>query len=155
MELALRKFTPQPKLVTRSTEVFVNRFPVIYAHNHLREEFGGGWSNLPVSDLLSVLDAAGVVDLVDLDGGWSEDILNQRLDKYKTVAPERFAIFGGVDWSAWPEMGNGFGEWAAKRLCGQAGRGAQGLKIWNLLGLSIHDPQGVLALVDDVRLDPI
>ena len=155
MNLDLRSFTPRTKLVTRITEVIAPRFPVIDAHNHLGETFGGGWCNLPVSDLLSVMDAAGVIGLVDLDGGWGEEILNERLEKYKRVAPERFAFFGGVDWNAWPEHGNGFGEWAARRLHEQAERGAQGLKIWKPLGLTIRDPQGALVPVDDARLDPI
>ena len=58
---------------------------------------------------------------------------------YKTAAPDRFVIFGGVDWSQWAVQGNQFGQWAAKRLRVQAARGAQGLKIWKPFGLHVRD----------------
>ena len=154
-DLLLKDFRPRPQLRTKQTRVLQPRFPVIDAHNHLGEDFGGGWCNRPVAELLDVLDEAGVQALVDLDGGWGEAILQQRLDKYKMAAPERFAIFGGVDWSAWEAQGNRFGEWAAGRLRLQAGWGAQGLKVWKNFGLQVRDPQGVLAPVDDPRLDPL
>ena len=62
---------------------------------------GGGWDKKPLSELLDVLDAADVTQFVDLDGGWGEEILQRHLDYFKAKAPERFRIFGGVDWSQW------------------------------------------------------
>jgi predicted TIM-barrel fold metal-dependent hydrolase len=108
-----------------------------------------------VAQLLDILNEAGVRAYVDLDGGWGEEILESHLDKIKAAAPERFLMFGGVDWSKWPEHAGDFGEWAAARLRAQAARGAQGLKIWKPLGTTVRDPQGRLAAVDDARLDPI
>jgi len=131
------------------------RFPVIDAHNHLGETFGGGWCNRPVQELLDVLDESGVTALVDLDGGWGEAILQERLDKYKSAAPERFLFFGGVEWSAWAEQGDQFPDWAARRLRAQAAWGAQGLKIWKPFGLHVRDQDRNRVAVDDVRLDPI
>lgn len=153
--LLLQDFVPRSQLVLPATPVQAPRFPVIDAHNHLGEAFGGGWCNRPLQELLDVLDASGVRTLVDLDGGWGEAILEARLDQYKEAAPERFVFFGGVDWGGWPIHGDHFGEWAARRLRAQVERGAQGLKIWKQLGLSIRDPQGVLVDVDDPRLDPL
>ena len=123
--MLLTDYAPHPTLVTRATEILRPRFPVIDAHNHLGEEFGGGWDKRPVAELLDVLDEANVRTYIDLDGGWGEDILHQHLDYFKAAAPERFCIFGGVDWSAWPEHGDHFGEWAAARLREQAARGAR------------------------------
>src|SRR5438105_819676 len=111
--MLLSSFRPQPALVTRQTTVDRPRFPVIDAHNHLADPFGGGWDKRPVSELIEQLDQADVRVYVDLDGGWGEDILNRHLDHFKAAAPERFRIFGGVDWAAWPEHGDRFGEWAA------------------------------------------
>lgn len=153
--MLLSQYKPRPSLVTRATHVLRPRFPVIDAHNHLGEGFGGGWVHRPVSELLDRLDEAGVEQYVDLDGGWGEAIFEQRLDKFKAAAPERFYIFGGVDWSRWPELGDGFIDHAVRRLEAQAARGADGLKIWKPLGLSVRDSQGQLAAVDDPRLDPI
>lgn len=153
--MLLKDFVPQSRLVVKTTEVRKPRFLVIDAHNHLGEEFGGGWIKRPVSELLAALDEAGVQMLVDLDGGWGEVILQAHLDKLKTFAPERFQVFGGVDWQAWAEQGNKFPEYAARRLREQARWGAQGLKIWKPFGLSVKDASGARVAVDDSRLDEI
>ena len=133
--MLLADYHPRLALVTKTTPVFQPRFPVIDAHNHLAEPFGGGWDKRPAAELLDVLDAAHVRVYVDLDGGWGEDILHRHLDHFKTAAPERFRIFGGVNWAAWPEHGDRFGEWAAARLREQTAQGAEGLKIWKPFGL--------------------
>ncbi len=154
-DLSLRDFRPRPALVTKTTRIDHPRFPVIDAHNHLAEPFGGGWDQRPAEELLELLDAADMWMFVDLDGGWGEDLLHRHLDQFKAVAPERFAIFGGVNWAAWPDHGDRFGEWAAERLRAQVARGAQGLKIWKPFGLQVHDHRGTLVAVDDERLDPL
>lgn len=153
-DLPLSEFKPIPKLVTKETPVTRPRFPVIDAHNHLRGDFGA-WETRPVRELLDILDAADVRVYVDLDGGWGEDILETHLDHFKAAAPERFRIYGGVDWDKWSEHGDKFGEWAAGRLRQQAARGAEGLKIWKPLGLTVKDQNGKLVSVDDPRLDPV
>lgn len=153
--MQLVNYRPQPKLVTRTNLVEKPRFPAIDAHNHLGESFGGGWDNKPLPQLLDQLDQAGIVHYVDLDGGWGEKILNQHLDHFKAKAPERFSIFGGVDWSQWEVQGENFPEWAAGMLRAQKERGAEGLKIWKGLGLNVRDHKAQLVDVDDPRLDPI
>ena len=122
--MLLTNFKPQSKLVAKTTVVDKPRFPVIDAHNHLAEPFGGGWDQKPISELLELLDEAGVTHYVDLDGGWGEEILESHLDYFKNAAPDRFQIFGGVDWLKWGSMGDAFPEWAAKRLRAQKERGA-------------------------------
>lgn len=153
--MLLNQYHPQSKLVTPQTHLTRPRFPVVDAHNHLGGDFGGHWDQRPLRELLDTLDEVDVRIYVDLDGGWGETILEQHLDRIKAAAPERFLMFGGVDWSQWPVLGDGFPAWAAERLRVQVRRGAQGLKIWKPLGLSVTDDQGRLARVDDQRLDPI
>ncbi|MBK8027910.1 MAG: hypothetical protein IPK17_00020 [Chloroflexi bacterium] len=58
--LSLSDFKPQPKLVTRETQVARPRFPVIDAHNHLSLPGFGGWDTRPVAELLDHLDQADV-----------------------------------------------------------------------------------------------
>ncbi len=153
--MELSEYQPRSKLVLCENRIERPRFPVIDAHNHLGEEFGQGWILRPVSQLLDQLDQVDVRVYVDLDGGRGEHILQDHLDHFKAAAPDRFMVFGGVDWEAWQEKGDGFAEWAADRLRIQAGWGAQGLKIWKNLGLKVRDPAGQLARVNDPRLDPI
>ena len=153
--MLLENFRPQSKLVTKTTLVNKPKFPVIDAHNHLAAPFGGGWDQKPLSELLNLLDEAGVTHYIDLDGGWGEEILYSHLKYFKEGAPERFQIFGGVDWAKWASMGDVFPEWAAGRLKVQKEAGAQGLKIWKGFGLYVKDQNGQLVKVDDSRLSPI
>jgi predicted TIM-barrel fold metal-dependent hydrolase len=150
--MLLKDFRPQSKLVGQATIIDKPRFLVIDAHNHLQEPFGGGWDKKPLTQLLDQLDKADVLQYVDLDGGWGEDILCHHLDYFKAKAPERFRIFGGVDWSQWESKGEVFPEWAASRLRIQKERGAEGLKIWKGFGLYVCDHEGNLVKVDDPRL---
>jgi predicted TIM-barrel fold metal-dependent hydrolase len=152
--MELEKYRPRSALVTRTTLVEKPRFPAIDAHDHLGDEFGGGWIRRPLAELLALLDQAGIVHYVDLDGGWGESILQEHLEKLKP-AGERFLVFGGVDWSQWKEKGDRFPEWAASRLRVQKERGADGLKIWKPFGLHVRDHHGELVKVDDQRLDPV
>lgn len=153
--MLLERYRPKSQLVTGRTLVPKPRFPVIDAHNHLGEAFGGGWDRKPLDELLDRLDQAGVVHYVDLDGGWGEDILEQHLEHFKSKAPGRFTIFGGVNWGRWKEMGDAFPDWAASRLLAQKERGAEGLKIWKALGLYVRDHHDQRVSVDDERLRPI
>lgn len=153
--MLLKNFRPTSKLVTKTTLVNKPKFPAIDAHNHLAEPFGGGWDKKPLTELLDNLDQAGVTHYVDLDGGWGEDVLYRHLDYFKAKAPDRFQVFGGVNWDKWPELGAKFPEWAANRLKVQKEQGAEGLKIWKPFGLHVKDDQGELVKVDDARLSPI
>jgi predicted TIM-barrel fold metal-dependent hydrolase len=151
----LADYRPKPSLVTRVTDILSPKFPVFDAHNHLGPDFGGGWDRRPASELIDVLDRANVRHFVDLNGAWGENILEHHLDHFKAADPDRFFHYAGVDWSAWRDQGNRFGNYAADRLRAQVKRGAEGLKIWKGLGLNVTDEKGRLVTVDDSRLEPL
>ena len=151
----LEQFRPIEQLVHKKTYIEKPKFPVIDAHNHLAEPFGGGWDNKPIGELLDQLEQAGVTHMVDLDGGWGEDLLDKHLQTIKQKAPEKFTVFGGIQWSEWAVLGDRFPEWAANRIRSQAARGAGGLKVWKDLGLHVRDHHNALVKVDDPRLQPI
>ncbi len=153
--MLLEQYRPKSCLVSKSTRILKPRFPVIDMHNHLGEEFGGGWVNRPVEELIDLLEEAGVEAYIDLDGGWGEDILKAHIDKFKAGYPDRFKVFGGVNWEQWKVLGNSFPDWAASRLEIQKAQGSEGVKIWKNFGLKIVDQNGDLVRVDDPRLDPI
>jgi predicted TIM-barrel fold metal-dependent hydrolase len=153
--MLLENYRPKACLVTKSTRVLKPRYPVIDVHNHLGQEFGGGWISRRVSELIDVLDEADIKLFVDLDGGWGEATMAAHLEKFKRPHPERFQVFGGVDWGQWKIHGDKFPEWAATRLEFQKEMGAQGLKIWKNFGLKVIDQRGDLVAVDDTRLDPL
>lgn len=153
--ITLDEFRPEWTIVGGDTDVPRPRFPVVDVHNHLGGTFGGGWDGRGASALLDVLDEAGVELLVDLDGGFGEHLLDLHLRVFKEAAPERFILFGGVDWDRWVDEGDRFPDAAASRLRAQAARGAEGLKIWKHLGLHVRDHRGRLVTVDDPRLDVV
>jgi predicted TIM-barrel fold metal-dependent hydrolase len=152
--MELSDYRPISNLVTKVTQIEKPRFAAIDAHNHL-EIFKEGWPDRPLSELLDFMDSVGLRALIDLDGAWGEDLLERHLDLFKTKAPERFAMFGGVNWASWPEHGDRFGDYAASRLRAQVRRGAQGLKVWKDFGLHVQDQHGQRARINDARLDPL
>jgi predicted TIM-barrel fold metal-dependent hydrolase len=154
-DLRLIDYRPQPRLSVPHTEVTAPAGPVIEAHSHLHGHFGAHWDERPLSELLDVLDAAGVQRLVDLDGMFGEELFEQHLRQFKERRPERFQVFCGVDWSEWPNRGNRFGEWAAGQLERLVRRGADGLKIHKNFGLLVRDERDALVPIDDRRLDPL
>ncbi len=153
-DLPLSQFAPLPRLVVPQSGIAAPCRPFIDAHNHLGT-FGGGWDRRDPAALFARLDQARVVHYVDLDGGWGEDVLDDRLRRFKAHAPDRYRVFGGVNWGLWAEEGHAFADRAAARLRAQAARGAEGLKIWKPFGLHVTDDSGALARIDDPRLDPI
>ncbi len=153
--MRLEEYRPKSQLVIRTTTVDKPRYPVIDAHNHLTDPFGGSWDRKPLHQLIDVLDEARIVHYVDLDGGWSESILQLHLDLFKAKAPDRFSVFGGIDWGKWAELGNRFPEWAAHRLRMQKSWGADGIKIWKNFGLTVRDHKRKLVPVNDPRLTPL
>jgi len=152
--MLLENYKPVSKLIVPTTTIDKPKYPVVDAHDHLTESFGE-WTRRPIRQLLDLLDEGGVKVYIDLDGGWGEDILHAHLDAFKNPAPDRFQVFGGVNWEPWAEKGDRFGEWAAERFRLQVARGAQGLKIWKIFGLHVKDQHGKLVEVDDPRLDPL
>jgi len=149
----LEEFRPLPTLNTKKTLIKNARFPVIDSHNHLDDEFGGGWIHKPLATMLAILDEVNVKIFVDLDGAWSEKMLQNHLSRLKQKAPETFRVFCGVDWNRWPDMGNKFPDWAARQLRLHHKWGADGLKVWKNFGLHVRDHTNNLVPVDDPRLD--
>jgi predicted TIM-barrel fold metal-dependent hydrolase len=151
-DLRLADFRPRSSLRVPAHLVDRPRFPVVDAHNHLGSPFGGDWSSRSPSELIDVLDEAGVATLVDLDGGQG-DALSAEVARWRTP-DDRVVVFAGLDYASWA-TDPAFGETESQRLRDSAARGARGLKVWKLLGLRATDPTGRLVAVDDVRLDPL
>lgn len=151
--IRLADYRPRSSLRVPVHEVLRPRFPVVDAHNHLGPGFGGDWSSRDAAGLLATLDEAGVETLVDLDGG-SGDELSREIHRWQRVAPDRLAVFAGLDYDAWAQD-PAFGATEADRLRDSVRRGARGLKVWKLLGLRARDRDGLLVAIDDERLDPL
>ncbi len=152
-ELLLKDFRPRAEVRLPEHRVTRPKFPAIDAHIHLGPEFSCGWYGRDAAELVPVLDAMGVEMVVDLDGGWGED-LDERIAAYQGRFPGRFLHFARVDWQTALLLEHP-GEYAAEQLRDSVRRGARGLKVWKDLGLSFRDRHGQLVAVDDERLDPL
>jgi predicted TIM-barrel fold metal-dependent hydrolase len=150
-ELKLKDWEPRSMLVTKQTIVETPRFPVIDVHNHL----GGGKDRLTperVARYLEEMDAAGVRTVVNLDGGWG-DQLHETLAALDQAHPGRFLTFALLDFDGLDEPG--WSERELKRLEESFRAGARGLKIHKTLGLGYRDRKGKIVPVDDPRFDPL
>jgi predicted TIM-barrel fold metal-dependent hydrolase len=157
-DMLLRDYAPRPALTTAVTRIERPRFPVIDAHNHLGElipgaSFAGPWPSRPVHELVEVLDQAGIVAIVNLDGNYGE-LLRAEIERYRDPYPDRFVVFAGIDYEAFGRE-HDIGAYLAHQLRDSAAAGAQGLKIWKPLGLTIRDRRGDLMAVNDARLDEL
>ena len=150
-DLKLRDWEPKSMLVTKATIIETPRFPAIDIHNHL----GGGRQFLTeerVKRYLTEMDEAGVKMVVNLDGGWGDN-LKETLAALDQSHPGRFATFTLVNFDGFDEP-----DWSqreANRLEASFQQGARGLKIDKRLGLRYRDKSGQLLKVDDPRLDPV
>ena len=150
-ELKLKEWAPRSMLVVKQTAVDEPRFPAIDVHNHL----GGGKQFLSpdrVARYLEEMNAAGVRTVVNLDGGWG-DQLTETLAALDEAHPERFLTFAlinfdGIDDDDWSRR-------EAQRLEASFQAGAKGLKFHKSLGLSYRYKNGKLMRVDDPKLDRI
>lgn len=142
--LLLRDYQPKSMLVTEQHYLQKAKFPVIDNHNHLRES--------DPDQCVKAMDATGVVQVVNLDGGWG-DQLKENIAKFEKKYPGRFLTYALVDWSKIDEPD--FGPKAAAQLEADVKAGAHGLKIHKTLGLTIKDKTGKIVPVDDPRIGPI
>jgi len=147
--LSLGDFVPQSMLVTEEHLVEKAKFPAIDAHNHLGSAF---WYFEDVKKLVDLMDYCNIKTIVNLDGGWG-DKLKESIEHYKESYPDRFAILANIDWD-WALEGD-VGERAAAQVEESVKAGAQGLKIFKNLGLTVRDREGKLLRPDEERLSPL
>ncbi|PSR22379.1 MAG: amidohydrolase [Sulfobacillus acidophilus] len=150
-DLPLASYHPKSMLRAPAHKVLRPRFPVVDMHNH--SEWQGSWQVTNLDQLVAEMDKAGVVARVDLDGG-NGDRLLRHLDFFRSRYPERFVVFASCDWAQHLPYDN-FGERMAAELARSVKAGAEGLKVWKELGLTLRDNQGRVIAVDDERLVPL
>jgi hypothetical protein len=151
-DLLLKDYHPKSMLKVVAHNVTRAKFPVINVHEHFTYPLSMG-ERRP-EDMIRLMDAANVRQLVDLDGGLGT-ALRENIQKYRTPYPERFIIFAHV----WFDE-NGTHEHILSGkitddIVEAAKMGAGGIKIWKNLGLRSRDASGKLIPVNDPRLDPL
>jgi predicted TIM-barrel fold metal-dependent hydrolase len=116
-----------------------------------------------LDEFVALMDRQHIAVSVSLDGllGLTLDEHMQFLwSKYR----DRFAIFVNIDWqgegkadnhSTWACHKSDFAHRTVLALEDAQKRGASGLKLFKLFGLSYRNPDGSLIAIDDSRFDPI
>lgn len=144
VRLPLSEFQPRSMLVAEEHEIERPRFPVLDYHNHL--------DALDPQDVLRVMDACGIERIVNITMQ-TGDVALRIIDKFLAADAKRFAVIGWMDWSGVERPD--FARIACERLEKLVERGAQGIKFWKDLGLSVRGTEGALLRIDDERLAPI
>ncbi|HEV8061864.1 MAG TPA: carbohydrate-binding family 9-like protein [Gemmataceae bacterium] len=150
-ELKLKDWHPRSMMVTKTTVVEKPLFPVIDIHNHL----GSGKNFLTpqrVERYLKEMNEAGVRTVVNLDGGW-DDQLKETIAALDKAHPGRFLTFALINFEGIDDPG-----WTVRekrRLEESFAAGARGLKIAKTFGLRYRHNDGRLVNVDDPKLDEL
>lgn len=141
------KYDPPSTLVVPEHKLTRAKYPFIDVHNH-QNGLGSG----DLKRLLKDMDALNMKVMVNLSGGFG-DGLKRQTDNVKANAPGRFIVFANINFSGIGEPG--WPEKAAKQLETDVKNGANGLKVFKNLGLSVKDNTGKRVAVDDPRLDAV
>jgi hypothetical protein len=154
LPLRLAEFEPRSMLHVEETHVPRARFPVIDFHTHVSPRRGSKRPSVPPADLLPVMDAVNVRTMVNLTGGWGEDLAATTAG-FDRAFPGRFL---SMTEPAWIRAGEtGYAAWQAGEMAKAKEAGAVGLKVLKTLGLYLREggPDGPLVKVDDARFDPM
>lgn len=141
------KYDPVSTLVVPEHKLSRSKFPFIDVHNH---QWSMGSQDL--GGLIKDMNSLNMAVMVNLSGG-NGNGLQKMTQNVKEHYPNRFIVFANIDFD-----GIGGANWTAeavKQLEEDVQHGANGLKIFKNLSLSVRDNKGNRVPVDDPRLDPI
>ncbi len=152
--LPLAEFEPRSMLHVKTTAVARARFPVVDVHTHVSPRRRSQRPAVPPADLVRTMDAVNVRMMVNLTGGFGEDLAGT-IASFDRAFPGRFLTMTEPAWSRAGEKG--YAAWQAEEIVRAKQAGAVGLKVLKTLGLYLRDggPTGKLVRVDDGRFDPM
>jgi uncharacterized protein len=146
-KMDFEKYNPVSTLVVPEHKVTKAKFPFIDVHCHQSE-----MPSMNLGTLIKEMDKLNMKVMVNLSGRSGNNII-QSTKNIKDNYPKRFIVFANVDFSRVSE--DGWSEKAVKQLEEDVKNGANGLKVFKNLGMSVMDINGKRVPVDDARLDAI
>lgn len=146
--MSFEDYNPKSTLKVPAHPLTRAKFPFIDAHGHQRIR-----SAEQLDQLVADMDRINLGLMVNLSGG-SGERLAETVRTMKSAYPDRFVVFANLSFSGIDEPG-----WS-ERTAAQLERdvregGAQGLKIFKNLGMTVRDSNGKRVRTDDPRLDPV
>jgi predicted TIM-barrel fold metal-dependent hydrolase len=145
--MTLDQYNPRSSLVVPSHQLMRARFPFIDVHSHHRN-----LSPARVDSLIAAMDAMNMAVMVNLSGS-TGDRLVQIIKRMKERYPDRFVVFANLNFDGIDDPD--WGANAAAQLERDVEAGAQGLKIFKNLGMTLTDGAGNRIATDDHRFDPV
>ncbi|HOK47542.1 MAG TPA: amidohydrolase family protein, partial [Bryobacteraceae bacterium] len=146
--MSIEEYEPKSTLVVPEHHVTRAKYPFIDIHSHQN----GLMPPERLDQLVRDMDALNLRILVNVSGGTGERLKNA-VANMKGRYPDRFVLFCTPDYSGIDDPG--WGERAAAQLEKDVRNGAQGLKIFKNLGLTLKGSDGERIPVDDPRFDPL
>ena len=146
-KMDFEKYNPTSTLVVPEHKLSKAKFPFIDVHNHQES-----MPSMDLNTLIKEMDKLNMKVMVNLSGRSGNSII-QSAKNIKDNYPKRFIVFANVDFSRVGE--EDWGQKAAKQLEEDVKNGANGLKVFKNLGMSVKDINGKRVPVDDPRLDPV
>lgn len=148
--MTVEEFEPRSTLVVKEHPLSRAKFPFVDVHSH--------WFRAPtmtqgaVDSLIMQMDGMNMGVLVNLSGGWGENLAGAVSNMEKKY-PNRIVTFANVDFDS--VGAPGWTENAVAQLRADVAAGARGLKVYKSLGMDVKDVDGNRLAVNDPRLDPI
>ncbi len=146
-KMEFEQYNPPSTLVVPGKLITKAKFPFIDVHNHQYN-----MPDMDLNNLVIEMDKLNMKVMVNLSGQ-SGDIIKKSVANIKKEFPNRFIVFANIDFKNIGE--EGWSNRAAYQLEEDVKNGANGLKIFKNLGLSVKDINGKRVTVDDSRLDAI
>jgi predicted TIM-barrel fold metal-dependent hydrolase len=146
--MSFEEYEPRSTLVVPEHPKTRAKFPFIDVHSHQR----GDMPPERLDQLVREMDELNMAVMVNLSGGTGER-LARTIANMKGRYPGRFVVFANLDFSGIDDPD--WGRRAAEQLERDVRAGAQGLKIFKNLGLTLVDGKGRRIPVDDPRFDPV
>ena len=133
--LPLTEFEPKSMLHVAMTTVQGARFPVIDFHTHVSRRRAAK-PPVPPAELLKTMDAVNLRTMVNLTGGFGED-LSATIAAFDRAFPRRFVSMTEPAWARAAEPG--YARWQADEIAKAKAAGAVGVKVLKTLGLYLRD----------------
>src|SRR5512145_14703 len=144
--MSIEEYDPKSTLVVPEHPLTRAKYPFIDVHSHQNSQMPADRLDQLVKDM----DGLNMRVMVNLSGG-SGDRLQSGVANMKGRYKDRFVIFANLNFSGIDDPD--WGKRAAAQLEQDVKNGAQGLKIFKNLGLTLADSQGRRIPVDDPRFD--
>ncbi|HBQ58975.1 MAG TPA: amidohydrolase, partial [Balneolaceae bacterium] len=145
--MTFEEYDPESTLVVPGEEITSAKYPFVDIHSHL-------WrmASMDLEETAREMDSLNMKVLVNLSGR-SGETLKAMVDAAEKQTPGRFIVFANIDFDGIDEPG--WTEKAVAQLEEDHENGAQGVKIYKNLGLTVLDSKGNRVQTDDPRIDPI